>query len=229
MSRLLVHVEGETEEAFVYEVLAPHLYGCGYLAVTARIVGNARLRSRRGGIRSWISVRADILRHLKEDQGCLATTMVDYYALPSSGHGAWPGRAVASGQPYPQKANTIETALLADIVLAGGGAHPQRFIPYIMMHEFEGLLFSDCQRFASAIGSPGLGPNFQNIRDQFDSPEEINDSAITAPSKRVIALVEEYSKPLHGNVAIIDIGLTTIRQECPHFDSWITALEEWVN
>jgi hypothetical protein len=30
MSRLLIHVEGQTEEAFVNDVLAPHLYGRGY-------------------------------------------------------------------------------------------------------------------------------------------------------------------------------------------------------
>ena len=30
MTRLLIHVEGETEEAFVNEVLGPHLYSCGY-------------------------------------------------------------------------------------------------------------------------------------------------------------------------------------------------------
>ena len=41
MSRLLIHVEGETEEMFVNEVLAPHLYVAGWEVVAARIVGNA--------------------------------------------------------------------------------------------------------------------------------------------------------------------------------------------
>jgi hypothetical protein len=53
MSRLLIHVEGETEESFVNEVLAPHLYHHGYQDVSARLIGNARLRDRRGGIRRW--------------------------------------------------------------------------------------------------------------------------------------------------------------------------------
>lgn len=47
--------------------------------VGARLVRNARQRDRRGGIRGRVSVRADIVRHLKEDAECLATTMVDYY------------------------------------------------------------------------------------------------------------------------------------------------------
>ena len=64
MARLLVHVEGETEETFVNEVLTPHLHRHGYEKVAARLVGNARLRERRGGIRAWTSVKADIIRHL---------------------------------------------------------------------------------------------------------------------------------------------------------------------
>ncbi len=53
MARLLIHVEGETEEAFVNELLADHLHGFGYEIVSARLIGNARLRERRGGIRAW--------------------------------------------------------------------------------------------------------------------------------------------------------------------------------
>src|SRR5271165_3191219 len=97
MPRLLIHVEGQTEEAFVNEVLEEHLRARGYDSVAARIVGNARLRRRRGGIRPWPSVRKDIVNHLKEDPGCIATTMVDYYGLPQQGMGGWPGRARAAG------------------------------------------------------------------------------------------------------------------------------------
>ena len=41
MTRLLVHVEGETEEMFVNEVLAPHLYRRGFSRVAARLLGSA--------------------------------------------------------------------------------------------------------------------------------------------------------------------------------------------
>jgi hypothetical protein len=69
MARLLIHVEGETEETFVNEVLAVHLYAKGYEKVSARLMGDSRQRDRRGGIRAWNSARGDILRHLKEDAG----------------------------------------------------------------------------------------------------------------------------------------------------------------
>lgn len=57
MARLLVHLEGQTEETFVNEILRDYLLAKGYEVVSARIVGNARLRLRRGGIRPWPAVR----------------------------------------------------------------------------------------------------------------------------------------------------------------------------
>lgn len=228
MTRLLIHVEGETEEAFVNVVLAPHLCGCGYTNVSARPVGNARQRDRRGGIRAWSAVRKDILNHLKEDAGCLSTTMVDFYALPQTGERAWPGRAEAAQRVFAEKASVVESALLADICCEmGGGFDQNRFVPYVMMHEFEGLLFSDAHRLGQGIGRPDLSPQFQAIRDQFATPEEINDSPLTAPSKRIIDLVPGYEKPLMGTLAALEIGLDAIRQECPLFRGWIERLEQW--
>lgn len=51
MTRLLVHVEGQTEEQFVNKLLAPHLQDHGYSSVSARLIGNARQRGKRGGVR----------------------------------------------------------------------------------------------------------------------------------------------------------------------------------
>jgi hypothetical protein len=228
MARVLIHVEGETEEAFVNEVLRSHLFRQGYTTVSARIVGNARQRDRRGGIRAWSAVRRDILNHLREDPGCMATTMVDYYALPQTGARAWPGRQAAGALPFGQKAVTVENGLTADIRGAMGDSfNPERFVPFVMMHEFEGMLFSDCERFGSGIGRPDLSAAFQAIRDQFATPEEINDSPVTAPSKRVLELMPGYEKPLLGPLAALEIGLETIRRECPHFRDWLARLEGW--
>ena len=228
MTRALVLVEGETEESFVNDVLAAHLRGYGYLAVSARLVGNARLRSRRGGIRGWDSARKDVIRHLRQDDEWLVTTMVDYYALPQTGSRAWPGREVAGRLPLEQRASAVESALLQDVCNElGDDFNPRRFIPFVVMHEFEGLLFSDCDRFASGIGQQHLARDFQQIRSAFRSPEEINDSPLTAPSKRIEELFPSYQKPLHGNLAMLEMGLTVIRQECPHFADWLARLEQW--
>ena len=106
------------------------------------------------------------------------------------------------------------------------GFNQSRFVPYVMVHEFEALLFSDCAAFARGIGRPQLGEDFQRIRDAFASPEEIDDSPMTAPSKRIEALVPGYQKPLLGTLAALEIGLGTMRNECPHFGSWLDHVEQ---
>lgn len=228
MKRLVVHVEGPTEETFIKEVLGPHLINYGYVAVWPRIVGNARLDRRSGGIKGWPSVRKDVIEHLQENPGCLATTMVDYYALPKTGSKAWPGRAEASRLPYAKRARHVEEALLADLQSKVDYRLGLCFRPFVTMHEFEGLLFSDCRAFSEGIGMPGLAEEFQAIRDEFRTPEEINDSPATAPSKRVEALVPGYSKPFLGVLASLEVGLDAMREECPIFRRWLEDLEKWL-
>ncbi len=172
MARLLIHLEGQTEEDFVNEILGDYLLARRYDSVSARLVGNARQRQRRGGIRPWPSVRKDIIHHLKEDPTCIATTMVDYYGLPYKGEGAWPGRQRSVGLRSGEKALSVENALLDDVIAEmGKGFNPWRFVPFVVMHEFEGLLFSDCAGFSRGIGRPGLERAFRTIRDQFPTPK----------------------------------------------------------
>lgn len=215
MARLLVHVEGQTEETFVNEVLAPFLRDKGFIAVSARIVGNARQRERRGGIKPWPSVKKDILRHLRQDPKCLATTMVDFYGMPAEPPHAWPGRAVPRTLTARQKATSVEEALQQDLACESPEAG-LRFIPFVVVHEFEGLLFSDCSAFSRGIGRPLLAQDLQQIRDKFTTPEDIKDSSLTAPSKRIEALLPGYEKPLLGNLAALEIGIEAIRRECPN-------------
>ena len=229
MARLLVHVEGQTEEDFVNVVLRDYLLHCGYQSVSARIIGNARLRRRRGGIRPWLAVRKDIINHLRQDPVCVATTMVDFYGLPQHGDRAWPGRAAAVGASGHQKASVVEEALRDDLAHEmGTDFDTTRFLPFVVVHEFEGLLFSDCAAFARGICRPDLESNFSQIRESFATPEEIDDSPVTAPSKRVEELVPGYEKPLYGTLAILEIGLDAIRAQCPHFDGWLHQLESLV-
>jgi hypothetical protein len=228
MTRLIVHVEGQTEELFVNEILAPHLYNHGYSTVAARLLGRARLKHNRGGIKPWPTVKSDISRHLRSDQGCIATLMVDYYALPQSGEGAWPGRQCDPTKNAQEKNRQLQESLGQDME-KDFGALSRRFIPFALMYEFEGLLFSDCNTFAQAIGRQSKAEKFQAIRNKFATPEDINDSSATAPSKRILKLVPSYEKPLYGNIAASTIGLPTIRRECVIFDRWVNQLEAAAN
>ena len=220
MTRLFVLVEGQTEETFVNDVLAPHLFSRGYTAVSAKLFGNARHRSRRGGIGSWQSAERDIVGHLNEDREVVVGLMVDYYGLPQTGARAWPGRSAQAG------AGAVEAAISKRVSeLLGGGFDPSRFLPCVMMHEFEAILFSDCATLGISMGHPEVVRDLLAIRESFSDPEAIDDSPDGAPSKRLERLVPEYQKPLMGNVAALEIGLEKIRDECPHFGGWLELLE----
>jgi hypothetical protein len=64
----------------------------------------------------------------------------------------------------------------------------RRFMPFAVMHEFEGLLFSDCATFSHAVQHPEREAELSAIRWQFATPEESDDSPDTASSKRVVGL-----------------------------------------
>ncbi len=127
---------------------------------------------------------------------------------------------------FSEKAKTVEVALSIDLSQTMGDSFDERqFIPYVMMHEFEALLFSDCDGFGRGIGRPELASEFRQIRQNFANPEEIDDSPETAPSRRIMSIIPQYQKPLMGNLAALEIGLSAMRSECPHFDGWLKQLE----
>ena len=227
MGRILFIVEGETEETFVDELLGPHLLKFGHVC-SARLLGNSPSRSKRGGITNWDSAGRDIERHLRGDQSAYVTTMVDFYAMPAGGSNGWPGRMDANDlSTIPSKASRVQSAIFENMA---GRFDPDynltRFIPFVLMHEFEALLFSDIPKFAEGIGQRSLEADLLGIRREFETPEHINDSPMTAPNKRISQLYPGYQKVLHGNLAALEIGLGVMRTECPMFGAWIDRLEK---
>lgn len=145
-------------------------------------------------------------------------------------YGLGPGfpakETIGAHDPIEVKKSKLEEAIFSDIAAAPGKRRDDsHFIPYVQMYELEGLLFSDPHRFARGIGMSALEPNFARIRGQFSTPEHINDSRLTAPSKRVQALYGGYNKELMGNLAALEIGLEAIRGACPLFSAWVDKLE----
>ena len=136
----------------------------------------------------------------------------------------WPGRVEAKSKPFSARADTVQQAIEQDVRDRMGDAfNPSRFIAYVSMHEFEALLFSDCDAFAQSIGLPAVAAELQGVRDSFDDPEQIDDSRETAPSKRILHLVPTYDKVAMGSVAIQEIGLHNIRSQCPNFHHWLAT------
>ena len=212
MIRVNIICEGPTEQKFVQKLLYPYFLTKG-IAVAASSLD--------GGF-NYGRLKHQIVQMLNSDHGAYVTTMVDFYGLK----GEYPGYEANKNRPAPEKAAEIEAAILAD-VLAAGNLHNQQFIPYMQLHEFEALLFSDTALMEEWLGLDHAIPEncFDTILAGFDTPEHINDSPLTAPSKRILALVPSYEKIDDGVLIAEDIGLEKIRAACPHFDGWMNRLE----
>ena len=214
MSRVRILVEGQTEETFVNEILSPHLNLMG-------VYPHALLFRQGGGSFGYQRARKEILNSLKEDTGRICTTMVDFYGMPND----WPARMESqSCRNYQDKAQRIELALSEDIVAQMIDSwNPSQFIPYVQMHEFEALLFSDTSIIAES--NTIVSTQLENVLQSFSCPEEINDNYHTCPSRRIKQYIADYVKTVDGIIAARKIGLETMRRECPHFNEWITKLE----
>lgn len=221
MIRLNIIVEGQTEETFVNKILGPHL-GSFNVFVNARRVETGRKRGKifRGGMSSYLKAQKDITLWMKEDKDgdVRFTTMFDFYRLPHD----FPGFEEAKQQPDPyKKIEVIEDKLKTDIASS-------RFIPYVQLHEYETLLFSDLDKFDRYY----IDHNSQLHKLKQDvsgitNPELINDNPETAPSKRIIKYLPYYEgeKPSAGPIIAEHIGLQKIRSKCQHFNAWVSLLE----
>lgn len=218
MIRVHIICEGQTEEAFVKGLLAPH-FEQTQIFLLPSLLGKP---GHKGGSVKFERLHIDIRNRLLGDPTAYCTTFFDFYALPTD----FPGKEAASEcVAISDKALAICDNLANSLQDKLGEDPIRRFIPYVQMYEFEALLFSHCGRFAKGIDRSHLAPDFQSIRNSFSSPEEINDSPVTAPSKRVLELVSGYEKPLYGTLAALEIGLKTMRRECKLFDAWLKKLE----
>jgi len=98
------------------------------------------------------------------------------------------------------------------------------------MHEFEALLFSDIEQFQFVLDGWNTKTRLAllSIKADFQTPEDINNSRLTAPSKRIERVFSngEYSKREHGPIIASEIGLSKIRAACPQFSAWIEVLEK---
>ena len=220
MIRIHVICEGETEEMFVNELLTPS-FSARNIFPTPSSIGTT---GHQGGNIKFERLLDDVELFLLGDKTAYCTTFFDFYGL----HPKFPGREEALTKNGAQEKSRCLLEALTKQLCEKLGAEPmRRFIPYVQMYEFEGLLFSDTGKFAHGIGIPAFGAEFQKIRSGFDSPEEINNNPNTAPSKRILQLYPAYKKqkPRLGRLAAQEIGLPAIRRECRLFDAWLKKLE----
>jgi hypothetical protein len=218
MIRIYLLVEGQTEEAFVRELLVPH-YARDELFFTPIIINTSP--GHKGGVRTYARIKPQLLRLCKQDCSAFITTMFDLYALPND----FPGKLADN---YPtrgsglQKAQFLESQLAQDV-------NQVNFIPNLVVHEFEALLFANPEKFGEWTDDGTAMDRLRVVVKKVNSPEDINDGPATAPSKRILKAMPTYQKTFHGPLIACDIGLDVMRAVCPHFDSWLRKLEALIH
>jgi hypothetical protein len=218
MTRVHVVVEGPTEESFIKTILAP-VFWFRQIYLIPVILGRP---GQKGGNTSYARVKRDVVTLLKQHSTSYCTTMLDLYGLGPGFPGMPPPPNISNIDKVIRVEAAIKTEILREVPDQQADV---RFIPYLQLHEYEGLLFSHPAAFASGIGQPNLAGRFSAIRQAFATPEDINDDPNTAPSKRVVGVYPAYRKVLDGTLAAQAVGIQTMRQQCPHFHDWIGRLE----
>ena len=217
---VMVIVEGKTEEIFINSILKEYLAQKNIFMTPIQISKPGQ----KGGDVKFSRALKDISLHLKQRSDTYISLFFDYYGIGND----WPGLEEANKKAEPSEiafAINNATQIAVDKELAEYRSDI-RFIPYIAVHEFESLLFSDPVKIASALNveKDVVG----TIINQFGDPEKINNSWETAPSKRLEKLYSRYKKITTGIKAAKDIGISKMRKECKVFDSWLKQLESLV-
>ncbi|MFA0443024.1 DUF4276 family protein [Vibrio sp. 10N.286.49.B1] len=212
--RVKIFVEGQTEETFVYEVLTPYfsqrnIFFTPILAQTSK--------GYKGGIVSYGKVKHQVERLCKEDKDAYVTTLIDFYGLPTDFPNFKSQEYQGKNDAF-DKVKYLEQAFENDI-------NQQNFIGNLLLHEYEALLFCDPSQFEYWLDSTDPIERLLEVKASFISPEHINNSPQTAPSKRILSIMPNYKKTLHGPLIACDIGLNEMRSQCKHFNDWLVRIE----
>lgn len=215
MKRFIIICEGQTERDFCKEVLAPYLwqYEIDIQAPRIKVSG--------GGIVKWDNLKKEVENYLKEAASVFVSTFIDYYGLYDKYHfPKWKeGNEI---NEVNSRILFLEEAMKKDI----SETLQHRFIPYLQLHEFEALLFTDLQTFYKQVPKSDL-VGIDELEDTFlkySNPEMINNSRDTSPSHRLKRIIKGYNKPLYGHYLAETIGIERIKTKCPRFNHWIETL-----
>lgn len=176
MSKILnIIVEGPTETEFVTQCLRPYFFSQGVFDI--RPIGIETSPGFKGGDVRYARYKSHVQKILRGKEDLLVTSLIDYYRLRNDFPKFQEAQRIQNN--IIQKVTFLEQACFEDI-------NDDRFIPYIQLHEFEGLLFTKMDGFNALPDLTQQGKKIleKTIQD-FPNPELINEGANTAPSKRL--------------------------------------------
>lgn len=211
--QIAVVVEGQTEEAFISQVLSPRLGPDIHLQPiithTRRTAGGAH---KGGG--GWAGYRRHLMNLVHQPHWYHVTTMIDFYAYPLDA----PGHDCHTGPQHNQNLCVArrELAMKSDI--------PGQWSPFIMLHEFETLILAAGSSAPSVLGDSDAPAKLREIVESAGGPELVNDGPNSAPSKRVANVLPGYRKAQDAVAILANADLEAIGQACPHFGAWLELL-----
>lgn len=213
--------EGKTEEIFIKSLLSPYL-AQKMIFLTAT---QASKPGQKGGAIRFERVRRDIELHLKQRADTYVTTLIDFY-----GTNDWPGINQIPANALPGEIADIINNATREAVnkLYARQRADERFIPYMAVHEFEALLFSNPASLARELDI--AEEKIMQVLAECGEPEAINNSRETAPSKRLDSWARggKFPKTTTGIAVAHDIGIQKMREQCPLFNTWLQQLEALV-
>ena len=215
MRRLVFIVEGKSEQQFINRLLIPYLSskeGLQGIPMNAQQLVTSRKKSLRGGNVSFGKFANDV-RNVAASGDVLITTMIDFFRLPTD----FPGYTTDS-RKVDDIEQAIRNALSAEV-------SPAVFLPYIQLHEFESLLFSNMDGFTVMDIDEKSLAKLESIEQEYANPEDINGGSETAPSKR-LGKIFNYEKASDSLTMLSAIPIDTIRAKCPRFNRWVSQLED---
>ncbi len=213
MRAIYIIVEGQTEEEFINNVLCPFFQSKGIYDV--RAIPLETSSGHKGGDLKYDRLKPNALRFMKHEKDIIVTSLIDFYKIKNDFPKFVESKSISNKL---QQVIFLETAISEDI-------NNHRFIPYIQLHEFEGLLFSAKRGFEYFPGIPKANKdNIFQIIESYPNPELINDGLETHPSKRLENLIPGYEKPLHGPIIALENGIHSILEKCPRFKGWVELL-----
>ncbi len=217
MKRVIIICEGETEKEFCTTILAP------YFSRQQIHLQTPLIKKSMGGMVKWKNLKKQIENHLKNDKDAYVTTLFDYYGLYEKYK--FPNWDIAEREPDKNKRmDILEHGMLESV----SENIRYRFLPYIQLHEFEGLLFNEEKYFYEQIPENELVgiSELSEIFKSYENPEMINENPGTSPSHRLERIILGYNKIVYGNILAEAIGLENIRSKSPRFNNWISKIEK---
>ncbi len=211
--RVSVIVEGWTEYYFIEHVLCPYCSERGVYMVF-RLVDKP---GQRGGDVRFKRTKKEIIATLKEKDKPIVCTFVDYYGIKE-----WPGLDEIPNNSTPAQIANILNGCAKNAIANEVPAMGQRYIPFLAVHEFETLLFSDSEILAKHLKINK--DEIDLVLSECGSPECINNGIDTAPSKRIENWNRSYLKTQNGHKIAQEIGVSKMRKACPLFDEWLNQI-----